>query len=46
MIRIKTNLFLYLKIYDWPQPTYMSKTLEELNVGTYDNMQIVCLILI
>lgn len=33
--------FFYLYIYDWPQPPFMSKTLEELNVGTYDNMQII-----
>ncbi|UJR30366.1 hypothetical protein I4U23_017901 [Adineta vaga] len=33
--------FFYLYIYDWPQPAYMSKTLEELNVGTYDNMHII-----
>jgi 5'-AMP-activated protein kinase regulatory gamma subunit len=33
--------FFYLYIYDWPQPAYMSKTLAELNVGTYDNMHII-----
>ncbi|CAF1251717.1 unnamed protein product, partial [Adineta ricciae] len=33
--------FFYLYIYDWPQPAYMSKTLEELSVGTYDNMHII-----
>jgi len=33
--------FFYLYIYDWPQPAFMSKTLEELNVGTYDNMHII-----
>ena len=31
-----------MKIYDWPQPSFMSKTLEELNIGTYDNLHIVC----
>lgn len=33
--------FFYLYIYDWPQPSYMSKTLEELNLGTYDNLHII-----
>ncbi|CAF1523085.1 unnamed protein product [Rotaria sordida] len=33
--------FLYLYIYDWPQPTYVSKTLEELNLGTYHDMHII-----
>ncbi|CAF2518073.1 unnamed protein product [Rotaria sp. Silwood2] len=33
--------FLYLYIYDWPQPTYLCKTLEELNLGTYHNMHII-----
>lgn len=33
--------YFYLYIYDWNQPEYMSKTLEELNLGTYDNMQII-----
>ncbi|CAF0865921.1 unnamed protein product [Rotaria sordida] len=30
--------FFYLYIYDWPQPSFMSKTLEELQIGTYDNL--------
>jgi len=33
--------FFYLYIYDWPQPAFMSKTLEELNVGTYDDMHFI-----
>ncbi|CAF1504711.1 unnamed protein product [Adineta steineri] len=33
--------FFYLYIYDWPQPSFMSKTLEELNIGTYDNLHII-----
>jgi len=33
--------FFYLYIYDWPQPSFMSKTLEELNVGTYDDMHFI-----
>ncbi|CAF1214514.1 unnamed protein product [Rotaria sp. Silwood1] len=33
--------FLYLYIYDWPQPAYVSKTLEELNLGTYHDMHII-----
>ncbi|CAF3876074.1 unnamed protein product [Rotaria magnacalcarata] len=33
--------FFYLYIYDWPQPTFMSKTLEELNIGTYDDLHVI-----
>jgi 5'-AMP-activated protein kinase regulatory gamma subunit len=33
--------FFYLYIYDWPLPSFMSKTLEELNLGTYDNLRII-----
>ncbi|CAF4532011.1 unnamed protein product [Rotaria sp. Silwood1] len=33
--------FFYLYIYDWPQPSFMSKTLEELKIGTYDNLIII-----
>ncbi|CAF3882153.1 unnamed protein product [Rotaria sp. Silwood2] len=33
--------FFYLYIYDWPQPSFMSKTLEELKIGTYDNLLII-----
>ncbi|CAF1465871.1 unnamed protein product [Rotaria magnacalcarata] len=33
--------FFYLYIYDWPQPSYVSKTLEELNLGTYHDMHII-----
>lgn len=36
--------FFYFKIYDWPQPTYVNKTLEELNIGTYLDMHIVSFI--
>jgi hypothetical protein len=33
-----------LEILDWPRPSFMAKRLEELNIGTYDNLHIVCLI--
>ncbi|CAF3741299.1 unnamed protein product [Rotaria socialis] len=33
--------FFYLYIYDWPQPAFMSKTLEELNIGTYNNLHVI-----
>lgn len=31
--------FLFLYIYNLPQPEYMEKTIEELNIGTYENLQ-------
>jgi 5'-AMP-activated protein kinase regulatory gamma subunit len=30
--------FLYLYIYDLPQPAFLRKTIEELNIGSYDNI--------
>ncbi|CAF0810684.1 unnamed protein product [Adineta ricciae] len=33
--------FFYLYIYDWPQPSFMSKSLEELKLGTYDRLDII-----
>ncbi|UJR16183.1 hypothetical protein I4U23_003093 [Adineta vaga] len=33
--------FFYLYIYDWPQPSFMSKTLEELNLGTYNELHMI-----
>ncbi|KAI9555243.1 putative AMP-activated protein kise gamma (2) subunit [Daphnia sinensis] len=35
--RILRFLFLYLK--DMPKPSFMNKTLRELNIGTYDNVE-------
>ncbi|CAF0938209.1 unnamed protein product [Didymodactylos carnosus] len=36
--------FLYLYIYDLPQPTFIHKTLDELKIGTYDGLIMFCLV--
>ncbi|CAF1109471.1 unnamed protein product [Adineta steineri] len=33
--------FLYLYIYDLPQPNFIHQTLEELKIGTYDNLIVI-----
>ncbi|CAF1563690.1 unnamed protein product [Rotaria sp. Silwood1] len=38
--------FLYLYIYDLPQPHFIHQTLDELKIGTYDNIVMVCIFML
>lgn len=39
--RILRFLHLYVRIHDLPKPAYLSKSLEELKIGTYENIETV-----